>query len=43
MRFDLRPEAWKRHACRVAGREFTARELDDALGDRSYGDVCPPG
>ena len=43
VRFDVRPEAWKRHACRVAGREFTASELDDALSDRSYGDVCPPG
>jgi WD40 repeat protein/DNA-binding SARP family transcriptional activator len=43
MRFDLRLEAWKRHACRVAGREFTARELEDALADRSYSDVCPPG
>jgi WD40 repeat protein len=43
LRFDVRLEAWKRHACSVAGREFTARELDDALGDRPYRDVCPPG
>jgi WD40 repeat protein len=42
VRFDVRPEAWTRHACRVAGREFTARELDEVLGDRSYRDVCPP-
>jgi WD40 repeat protein len=43
LRLDVRPEAWKRHACRVAGREFTPRELNDALADRSYGEVCPPG
>jgi WD40 repeat protein/DNA-binding SARP family transcriptional activator len=43
VRFEVRPEAWKRHACRVAGREFNARELADALGDRTYRDVCPPG
>ena len=43
VRFDVRPEAWKRHACRVAGREFTGRELADALADRPYRDVCPPG
>ena len=43
LRLDVRPEAWKRHACLVAGREFTPRELNDALADRSYGDVCPPG
>ncbi len=43
VRFDVSLEAWKRHACRVAGREFTARELADALVDRPYGDLCPPG
>jgi WD40 repeat protein len=43
VRFDVRLEAWKRHACRVAGREFTARELADALGDRPYRDLCPSG
>ena len=43
VRFDLSLEAWKRHACSVAGREFTMPELRDALADRRYRDVCPPG
>jgi WD40 repeat protein/DNA-binding SARP family transcriptional activator len=43
MRLDVSLEAWKRHACRVAGREFTPRELTDALGDRPFRTVCPPG
>jgi WD40 repeat protein/DNA-binding SARP family transcriptional activator len=43
VRFDVDPAAWKQHACRVAGREFTARELKDVLADRSYRDICPPG
>jgi WD40 repeat protein/DNA-binding SARP family transcriptional activator len=43
VRFNISLEAWKRHACRVAGREFTARELADTLGDGPYRDVCPPG
>jgi hypothetical protein len=33
-------EAWKRHACVVAGRDLTAREWDDALPDRPYQAVC---
>jgi WD40 repeat protein len=43
IRFDVRLEAWKRHACRVAGREFTAHELAEAFPDRPYRTVCPPG
>ena len=43
VRFDVDPAAWKRHACRVAGREFTTRELKDVLADRRYRDICPPG
>jgi WD40 repeat protein/DNA-binding SARP family transcriptional activator len=43
LRLDVSLEAWKRHACRVAGREFTARELADALDDRPYSELCPPG
>jgi WD40 repeat protein len=43
VRFDVRTEAWKRHACRVAGREFSARELSDALGDRPFRELCPSG
>ena len=37
VRFDVGLEAWKRHACRVAGRAFTAGELADALADRLRG------
>jgi len=38
--FDMSPEAWKRHACRVAGRELTAAEWEDALPGRPYRAVC---
>jgi WD40 repeat protein/DNA-binding SARP family transcriptional activator len=38
--FELSPEAWKRHACLVAGRELTAREWEDALPERPYQAVC---
>jgi hypothetical protein len=34
------PEAWKRHACLVAGRKLTRREWKDALPDRAYRPVC---
>ena len=37
------PEAWKRHACLVAGRELTAREWQDALPGRPYRSVCRGG
>ena len=40
IRFDLSPEAWKHHACLVAGRELTAREWEDALPERPYQAVC---
>ena len=40
---DLSPEAWKRHACLVAGRELTAREWEEALPGRSYRAVCSGG
>jgi WD40 repeat protein/DNA-binding SARP family transcriptional activator len=43
LRFNVRLEAWKRHACSVAGREFTARELADAVSDQSFRTLCPPG
>jgi WD40 repeat protein/DNA-binding SARP family transcriptional activator len=43
VRFDTSPEAWKRHACLVAGRELTALEWEDALPDRPYEPVCGPG
>ena len=43
VRWDVAPEAWKRHACRVAGRELTHREWRDALPGRPYRTVCAPG
>ncbi|MGH2716372.1 MAG: hypothetical protein ACRDM7_21305, partial [Thermoleophilaceae bacterium] len=38
--FDLSPEAWKRHACLVAGRELTARAWEETLPERPYRAVC---
>jgi WD40 repeat protein len=38
--FDMSPEAWKRHACLVAGREPTADEWRGALPGRPYEAVC---
>lgn len=43
VRWDVSPDAWKRHACRVAGRELTQREWRDALPDRPYRSVCRAG
>ena len=40
IRFEADPQAWKRHACLVAGRELTAREWEDALDERPYRTVC---
>jgi WD40 repeat protein len=38
--FDMSPQAWKRHACLVAGRELTPAEWDQALPRRPYQAVC---
>ena len=38
---DLSAEAWKRHACVVAGRELTEEEWDQALPGRPFQAVCP--
>jgi WD domain, G-beta repeat/WD40-like Beta Propeller Repeat len=38
--FNMSPEAWKRHACVVAGRELTAAGWDGALPERPYQAVC---
>jgi len=38
--FELSREAWKRHACRIAGRELTRAEWEDALPGRPYRNVC---
>ncbi len=43
VRWDVAPEAWKRHACRVAGRELTQQEWADALPGRPNRAVCQPG
>ena len=40
LRLNADPEAWKRHACLVAGRELNAREWEDALPGRAHRSVC---
>ena len=39
-RWDVRPSAWARHACAVAGRTLTRAEWRDALPDRKYAPAC---
>jgi WD40 repeat protein len=39
-RWDVRPSAWKRHACAVAGRQLTRAEWRDALPAREYAPAC---
>jgi WD40 repeat protein/pimeloyl-ACP methyl ester carboxylesterase len=46
--WDVRVEAWKQHACAVAGRELSPAEWRDFIGNRPYEPVCtgrnhPPG
>jgi WD40 repeat protein/DNA-binding SARP family transcriptional activator len=38
--FDMSPEAWKRHACLVAGRAISSGEWEQALPGRPYQAVC---
>ncbi len=38
--FDMSHEAWKRHACLVAGRELTQAEWSEVLPERPYQAVC---
>ena len=40
LRWNLSPEAWKRQACRVAGRELTPLEWADALPGEPYREIC---
>jgi WD40 repeat protein/DNA-binding SARP family transcriptional activator len=40
VRWDVRPDAWKAHACRIAGRTMTGREWADTFPDRPYRPVC---
>jgi WD40 repeat protein len=39
-RWDVRPAAWARHACAVAGRTLTRTEWQDALPGRDYAPAC---
>ena len=39
--WDLRPEAWLRAACSVAGRDLTTAEWREHLPDRHPFTVCP--
>jgi WD40 repeat protein/DNA-binding SARP family transcriptional activator len=39
-RWDVRPTAWMRHACEVAGRRLTRNEWQDALPERDYAPAC---
>ncbi len=39
-RWDVRPSAWARHACAVAGRRLTRLEWEDALPNRKYEPAC---
>jgi WD40 repeat protein len=38
--FDMSREAWKRHACLVAGRDLTAAEWESALPAQPYQAIC---
>ncbi len=40
-RWPVSVEAWKAHACQVAGRNFTTEEWSRFVGGRSYSRVCP--
>jgi WD40 repeat protein len=40
VRFEVSAEAWKQHACRVAGRSLSASEWRDILPQRPFQPVC---
>jgi WD40 repeat protein len=40
VRWDVRPAAWKRHACLVGGRDLTRTEWREILPDRQFRRVC---
>jgi hypothetical protein len=42
-RWDIRPAAWARQACAVAGRTLTRAEWADALPGRPYAPACRSG
>ena len=39
-RWEVDPDAWSRHACRVAGRELTRAEWEQFVPDQDYRRVC---
>jgi Novel STAND NTPase 1 len=39
-RWEVTPDAWSRHACRVAGRELTQAEWDEFVPNQDYRQVC---
>jgi WD40 repeat protein/class 3 adenylate cyclase/tRNA A-37 threonylcarbamoyl transferase component Bud32 len=41
LRWEVTPEAWSQHACRVAGRDLTRAEWADLVADEDYRRVCP--
>jgi WD40 repeat protein len=41
--WDLRPTAWARRACAVAGRTLTRSEWEETLPDRPYDPACGVG
>ena len=40
-RWEVSPDAWSKHACRVAGRELTRAEWEELVPDQDYRRVCP--
>jgi WD40 repeat protein/class 3 adenylate cyclase len=41
LEWDPRPDAWERHACRVAGRNLTQSEWADFFPGKPYRKTCP--
>jgi WD40 repeat protein len=39
-RWEMSPDAWSKHACRVAGRELTRAEWEQLVPDQDYRTVC---
>ena len=39
-RWEVSPDAWSKHACRVAGRELTRAEWEELVPDQDYRRVC---
>jgi WD40 repeat protein/class 3 adenylate cyclase/tRNA A-37 threonylcarbamoyl transferase component Bud32 len=39
-RWKVSPDAWSRHACRVAGRELTRAEWEELVPEQDYRPIC---